>query len=106
MIINTTRVRFDDELADFDEMMESTEIGDFKLIPCTIKISVIDRFEPCAINEDWTEVYLVDGEIIILGTTYQEFLFQYQIASKLDVNETWQPNKSKDGKIQIRTYLN
>lgn len=51
-------------------------------------------------------MYLIDGEQIIIAESYPEFLFQFQIACKVNAEETWKAQRSKDGEIQIRTYLN
>ncbi len=105
MILLTKRVRFTDEIGDLDDDL-SFDLEDFTVIPTTLKVSIIDRFEPSALDDAWTDVYLIDGEQIVIAENYAEFLLQFQIASKLNVDETWKAQRSKDGEIQIRTYLN
>ncbi len=50
MILLTKRVRFTDEIGDLDDDL-SFDLEDFTVIPTTLKVSIIDRFEPSALDD-------------------------------------------------------
>ena len=76
----------------------------FKMI--SIRPELIERFQPSVYSEEYTDLYLSDGDILVVAKDYDEFKITFYAAIKYLPEQTFKPTKSKDGEINIRCWNN
>lgn len=74
--------------------------------PVTVLAESVIRFEPSVYDEEWTDVFLDDGDILTAEMTYQDFKVLLYTALDFEPKQTWEMLPSKDGLVNIRFYKN
>lgn len=110
-VIKFTALEYSEDIDNIDDLEEimafTTHNKPTVRVPNVIRVEEVVRIKPCKMDpESLTDVFLLDGDILIADEPFNLFEAKWLSAMHFEPDETWKPLSSKDGEANFRCYLN